>query len=390
MQEEQKSIVVAGHLCLDIIPSFPDLKDDANELFRPGGLSIVNALTLSTGGAVSNTGLSIAKLGLPVKLVAKVGNDPLGRLVLERVNSEGKNLARWIHSVKGEVTSYTIVINPPGTDRIFFHCPGSNDTFTSQDVPEQVFADAHIFHLGYPPIMRNLYANGGSELLTIFKRAKAKGVVTSLDMALPDPKGESGAVDWIGCLKSVFPYIDFFMPSIEEFLFMFDREEFDRLNECGGAGAIISEVSFEKVSWLSQRVLDYGCYGVLVKLGDRGVYLKTAKRTDTAQGLIDPEIWNDRELYSPVFVVEKMAGTTGAGDTTIAGFIASLYNNLPPETAVTMAVAVGGSSIEQPDAISGVGTWEKIRRRIESGWQKRDTVVEDSGWERINTIWKKS
>ncbi len=71
-------IVVCGHLCLDIIPGF--LADTAKDWSRPGRLSFVDAPVLSTGGAVSNVGISLDRLGLPVRLIAKLGNDPLAHL----------------------------------------------------------------------------------------------------------------------------------------------------------------------------------------------------------------------------------------------------------------------------------------------------------------------
>ena len=66
---------------------------------------------------------------MPVRLVAKVGNDPLGRIVRDRVASLSPELAKGITAVDGETTSYCFVLNPPGMDRIFLHCPGANDTF---------------------------------------------------------------------------------------------------------------------------------------------------------------------------------------------------------------------------------------------------------------------
>ena len=108
-----REIVVCGHLCLDIIPGFPAL-EGSHDWFRPGRLSLVGAPVISTGGAVSNVGLSLHRLGLPVRLVAKIGNDPLGRLIFERVSAMGKELARGLGRAEGEVTSYTVVLNPPG------------------------------------------------------------------------------------------------------------------------------------------------------------------------------------------------------------------------------------------------------------------------------------
>ena len=58
-------------------------------------------------------------------------------------------------------------------------------------------------------------------------------------------------------------------------------------------------------------------------------------------------------MFTPVFSVPKVAGTTGAGDSTIAGFLASVFKGLEPSEALTMAVAVGGCCVEAPDADLG-------------------------------------
>ena len=75
----------------------------------------------------------------------------------------GESLARRTGPVpKGEVTSYTVVLNPPGIDRIFLHCPGANDTFTDEDVTDEVLGGASLFHFGYPPLMKQIWSDGGS------------------------------------------------------------------------------------------------------------------------------------------------------------------------------------------------------------------------------------
>ena len=68
----------------------------------------------ATGGTVSNVGVSLAKLGLPVRLVAKVGSDPFGTIVINRLARTGSALAKDITAMEGEVTSYTVVLCPPG------------------------------------------------------------------------------------------------------------------------------------------------------------------------------------------------------------------------------------------------------------------------------------
>ncbi|HEX9870149.1 MAG TPA: hypothetical protein VGC99_16460 [Candidatus Tectomicrobia bacterium] len=71
--------VVAGHLCLDVIP---DLSGSAQEWFRdllqPGRLVIVGPVDYCTGGPVSNTGLALTKLGVETRLMSKIGDDLFG------------------------------------------------------------------------------------------------------------------------------------------------------------------------------------------------------------------------------------------------------------------------------------------------------------------------
>ncbi|MBM3149949.1 MAG: carbohydrate kinase family protein, partial [Chloroflexi bacterium] len=91
---ENRCAVVAGHICLDVIP---DLSASAREkweaLFRAGQLLKVGPVSFSTGGPVSNTGLSLHKLGIPTQLMGKVGDDLLGQAVREIVASFGPHLA---------------------------------------------------------------------------------------------------------------------------------------------------------------------------------------------------------------------------------------------------------------------------------------------------------
>src|SRR5450756_407654 len=72
-----KRAVVAGHICLDIIPEI----DHPFEL-TPGRLFEVGPPILGTGGAVSNTGVALHILGVPTTLMGKIGDDAFGDSVL--------------------------------------------------------------------------------------------------------------------------------------------------------------------------------------------------------------------------------------------------------------------------------------------------------------------
>ena len=113
----------------------------------------------------------------------------------------------------GSDTSYSVVIAPAGTDRIFLHNPGANNSFSAGDIDSRALEGAAWFHFGYPPIMRRMFASGGEELELVFRKAREAGCVTSLDMAAVDPASEAGKAPWEDILRRVLPYVDFFVPS---------------------------------------------------------------------------------------------------------------------------------------------------------------------------------
>jgi sugar/nucleoside kinase (ribokinase family) len=376
--------VVAGHLCLDIFPDFTvSPKATLATVLSPGCLTEVGTATLSTGGAVSNTGLALNKLGLATHLIGKVGDDFFGQAVQNIIASHGQHLADGIVVDKSASTSYTIIINLPAVDRIFLHCPGVNDTFRASDIRDERLSQARLFHFGYPTVIKSMYEPNGAQLTAMFKRAKESGVTTSLDMALPDPASASGRADWATILQSTLPWVDIFLPSIEEILYMLRRETFEQMRRAGSGAGFLSQATPELLSDLSRQLEAMGVKIVVLKLGERGLYMRTASRSAIENlGRAKPPAtgaWADREMWAPCFQVQ-VAGTTGCGDSTIAGFLGGLLRGLSPEMTLTVAVAVGACNVEAPDALSGIRPWRETLDRITSGWTRRDLQLTSPGW----------
>jgi sugar/nucleoside kinase (ribokinase family) len=374
-------VIAAGHICVDLIPQFTtDAGDNLSAYLTPGRLSEVGPMPLATGGSVSNTGLALKRLGVDTRLMGKVSDDLLGRAILEIVSSYGPELAEAMIVVPGETSSYTVVISPPHIDRMFLHCPGANHTFGADDVRYDLVAGARIFHFGYPPYLGRMYADGGREMIDMFRRVQEVGATTSLDMAMPDPAGPSGQVDWQAILRDTLPYVDLFVPSAEEWLFMANRQRFEELTASVGPARVLAGLQVEDIRALGSRALDMGAKIVVLKLGERGIYMRTAPRLgDIGRGgPRDPASWQDREMWVPAFVPEPLVGTTGAGDATIAGFLTALLREVPPARALTIAAAVGACNVEAADALSGVRTWSATLARIQAGWPQAPLNVE--GW----------
>ena len=376
--------IVAGHLCLDVIPDLSAIDaGDFSRAFAPGRLLQVGAVSFSTGGPVANVGLALHKLGLGVKLMGKVGDDLFGQAIHQGIACYDPALTDGMIIDPAAASSYTIVITPPGSDRFFLHCPGANDTFGAEDVRYDLLPAARLFHFGYPPLMRRMYEDGGAQLAEILRRAKATGFTTSLDMALPDPASAAGRADWPRICAQVLPYVDIFLPSLEEILFMLRRPTYAAMQQVAGRTDILPLVTPDLLTDLSEQLLAMGARVVGLKLGERGLYLRTAgERAMAGLGRArpsDPAAWADKELWAPCFKV-KLVGAAGSGDSTIAGFLAGLLRGLSPEATVTAAVAVGACNVEAADTLSGLRSWEETTARVAAGWERHPLGISAGGW----------
>jgi sugar/nucleoside kinase (ribokinase family) len=386
-------VVVAGHTCLDLIPTLPAGASSLAEVLAPGQMLQVGAMTVANGGTVPNTGLAMDRLGVPVRLAGKVGDDAIGRLTLDLLRRHGGGLADAMVVDAGADSSYTVILSAPGIDRTFLHNPGPNDTFQAEDIPEATLADAVLFHFGYPTLMRRMFREDGRALQALFRRAKAQDLVTSLDVSQPDPRSEAGRADWRAILERVLPDVDLFLPGLEEALFMVDRDRFERLYDEAGAGAMIDAVDESLLGDVAGGLLDLGAAVVGLKMGDQGMYLRTTDDLARWEALagslpLEPRAWLNRELLAPAFRAD-LVGTTGAGDCTVAGFLTGVLRGLTPEDALTAAVAAGSSNVEAADALSGVPSWDDLWVRVEEGWEPIPTRIRlrGWGWDRAARLW---
>ena len=381
---KEYDLVAAGHICLDIIPQIPDTgARTMADIFRPGTLVNVGACAVSTGGPVSNTGIAGAKLGAKVAFMAKVGNDGHGQIIRTLLADLGSD--QGIKTASDVCTSYTVAIAPPGIDRMFLHCPGANDTFTSDDVAYDLVAQASHFHLGYPPLMRSLHENEGRELAEILRRAKQAGATTSLDMSLPDPTTPSGNAPWAKILANALPYVDIFLPSMEEGLFMLHREEFLARKKKHGGGELLDHITPAECSRMAETFLDMGTSMTSLKSGHRGYYFRTADRSAFARmGAVKPadaENWSNRELWCPAYRPAAIASATGSGDSSIAGFLSAFLRGLSVEECLKIANCTGYQNLHELDALSGIKTWDETwdmvtRRRLPI----IDPKIDDAHW----------
>jgi sugar/nucleoside kinase (ribokinase family) len=363
-------IVAAGTICLDITPLFPEgAGNSAEPLFTPGKLLEVGRADINTGGSVSNTGLALAFFGADVSLMGKVGKDSFGDLVLAVLGCKGAD--RDI-IVSGDChTSYTMVLSPPGIDRIFLHYAGANDTFCYDDLDFAEIGKARLFHLGYPTVMRRLYEDGGRELFRILRRVKELGVLTSLDLSAVDPSSPAAKADWRNILKEIMPHVDFFVPSAEEICFLLDRQRHREWTQRAAGRDVTVILDPEKdIHPLAETLLMWGAKVLMIKCGKPGIYLRTGgldRLKTMGEGFSS---WADTERFEASYAAGHFVSATGAGDTSIAAFLTAALKGYPPKRCLQLAVAGGASCVTAYDALSGLLPFDELEKKIDHGWEK--------------------
>ena len=368
-----KKVVVAGHICLDITPIFPMWWNSSENMLRPGKLLAMDGVSVNSGGAVANTGLALNLLGVDVSLIAKIGNDEFGRLIIECLDKYHIDSEKDLIKSPNVSTSYTVVVAPPDSDRMFLHCPGANDTFNTGDVDYSKIREASLFHFGYPPLMRRMYENDGEELVRLFQDVKSLGVATSLDMAGVDGDSEAGGVNWNYILKRVVPYVDFFLPSAEELCYMMDRDRYNEWVARAQGDDMMKYVDpVEDVAPLAKKLIEqYHAKVVVIKCGCKGMYYETADYHILAEiGAnipINLKDWTEKSGWVKSFEPDVIKSGTGAGDVSIAAFIATLLEGMSIKDCVRFATAEGASCLESYDALSSIRTIPELSKMFLTG-----------------------
>jgi sugar/nucleoside kinase (ribokinase family) len=192
-------IVVVGELNADLIlqdiPSFPEI----------GKERLAKNMTLTMGSASAILATNIARLGLKVGFIGKLGKDALGRIVTDTLR-ERKVDCSGIAEDGAVQTGITVVLSFP-KDYAMLTFMGAMDSFSLADVNFDYLKKARHMHFSsfyLQPKMRPRAAE-------LFSRAKEMGLSTSLD------PGWDPLEKWDDVLP-VLKYVDIFFPNEQEML----------------------------------------------------------------------------------------------------------------------------------------------------------------------------
>lgn len=290
----------------------------------------IGPLEIVAGGCVSNTGKTLVGLGHDVAMSAAIGDDHLGDVVRQILTDEGLDV-RSLVATPTAATSYSIVLERPGANRSFWHHVGANAVFDGDHV---VLDACDLLHLGYPPLLPALTADGGTPLVALLSRARALGLTTSIDMAVVDPASPAGEVDWKTLLARVLPLTDVFSPSLDDLISAL------RLEHQQDSAAVAD---------LAEELVGQGPGIVVVSAGENGLFLKAGSAERLARGgrVVAPlaREWADAQLWLPAEKLERVVTTNGAGDAATAGLLHGLVERMDPAAALGSARSAAMSRI---------------------------------------------
>ncbi len=282
-----------------------------------GRLGLVDRMELHVGGNAANTGIDLARLGVSVATLGKVGADGLGDFMVRTLKDAGVDI-RGIARDPTVGTSGSMVLISADGERTFIHYLGGNAEYRLEDVNWDALIDAKILHVTGALIMPAL---DGPPMATLMRQARGRGILTGLDTCW-DATGR-----WAETLGPCLQYADYFLPSISEAQAVSGRKE-------------------PKDVALALR--DAGVKTVGLKLGEDGCYILS----------------DEGVLRVPAFRCEAVDGT-GTGDAWNAGFLTGVLHGWDLERTARFANAMGAQCVQAIGATAGVKSMDETLAFLE-------------------------
>ena len=303
-----KKCAVIGSINMDMVLSVPRFPA-AGETLTGGNFQTV------PGGKGANQAVALGRLGAPVRMAGRVGDDAFGRRYLDHFRRNGVDV-RAVDAVAGTATGVAdILVNAAGENCIVI-APGANGLCDLEwlDRALEATADCEIFLLQLE-IPLDTVAEAVRQL-----RKMGKTILLDPAPAVPLPEDVLSAVDFLTPNETELKAVTSGLPE--------DAGIEERVRHLvGGSGRV-----------------------VVHKRGADGAYIGT----------------RDGIEHVPGFSV-RAVDTTAAGDTFNAGLAAGLAMGWPLRDAVRLANAAGALAVTAYGAQEGMPSLEQAQALMARG-----------------------
>ena len=294
-----------------------------------GELTQITEVSRAVGGCVPNVGIDLKKIdgSLTVYACGLVGDDEEGKFVKSELTCYGLNIS-GLKTHEREKTSFTDVMSVTGGERTFFTYAGASAEYGVEDINFAAI-NARMLHLGYFLLLDKIDNGDG---LKILKKAKEKGIKTSIDLVSENSDRYSLVLP---CLE----YTDNLI--INEI-------------EAGKLAGIVPEKG--NIQKIAKILKEKGVKErVIIHLPDFGACLSDTGYFEVAS------------LDLPTGYIK---GSTGAGDAFCAGALYGIYKGFSDKEILEFASMAAAVSLRAPDAVSGLCGFDEIRRLC-SGFKRK-------------------
>lgn len=256
-----------------------------------GGVRFIDQIRMNPAGTAAGAVMNAAKLGIRTAAVACLGHDEKADFILSVYKRLGIDCSMIQRTDKAETSATMLTIRSNG-ERPALHCRGASDHLFVGDEQMDEVCDARFLHLGGTGL---LAAMDGGQSAKLLAHAKRRGLTTTFDLIAPNECT-------LALLDDLLPYVDYFMPSLEEAAFL--------------SGKATPEEA-------ATAFLDRGAGACIFKMGAKGSFVRT----------------RDRSFRLPAFKV-AVSDTTGCGDSYCGAFVAGLAKGHDLETSCRLGTAV--------------------------------------------------
>jgi sugar/nucleoside kinase (ribokinase family) len=310
--ENQKQILCVGDMVADIFSS------PLTRLPEPGELVLSEKIAVFPGGNALNTAIALSRLGENVAVAGSIGDDDLGRLLLDQMQTQELNV-RGVRREPDGRTAATFILRVEGEDRRFIHSLGVAETFTGEHVLPELIPDNGIMLVGG---YLKLGAWDDKVLTDLMRQARQKNCKVVLNICIAQDSG----VDHGRCL-SLLEHVDVFVPNEDEARIL--------------TGEMMPELQ-------AKALLGAGAQIVVITRGKQGLFANDGKRT-VEMGI----------FHVPVL------DPSGCGDCFTAGLIAGLIREWDIVRVLEFASAVGAIGATALGCTNGVPSFAEVERFIE-------------------------
>jgi ribokinase len=306
-----RSIVVVGSVNLDLVCV-------GKRIPAPGETLTGDDFKTFHGGKGANQAVAVGRLGYPVSMIGKVGDDDFGSRLREGLRAARVN-ARAVGTATSTASGVALItVDRQGQNSITV-IPGANAKLLPQDLEKSL---PQLRTAGMILTQLEIPIETVEYLCTVAHRFK---VPLMLDPAPARPLP-----------RKMLRHVTYLTPNETE--------------TCALCGAATEDLNLSNVGEFAEKLLSSGAANVIIKMGSRGAYLAC---DDKLRKMI------------PAFKA-RVVDTTAAGDAFNGGLAVALMRGIGLEDAARFASAAAALSVTRAGAQPAMPTGIEVREFLES------------------------